>query len=64
MIKTKLEHHQFNEEDFLNKLGLDDGDVLLVEAVRLEVSHALNGAEFREILVELRCSNTTARDAE
>ena len=62
MIKTKLSFHKFEMEEFLTKMGLNDDDVLLIEDVSLETSRALNGNEFRSVLVELRRSTPTAKE--
>lgn len=62
MIKTKLSFHSFKMDDFLEKLGLNDDNVILIEDVRLEVSRAVNGDEFRSVHVELRLSTQTANE--
>ena len=53
MIKTTTVPHNFTEEEFLSKLGLNVGDAIRIEEVTIGAVHTLDGEEKRGVQVRV-----------
>lgn len=53
MIKTIVTWKEFKVEDFLEKIGMNDDDVIRIEELFVRVSESVRGDEFKTVCLKL-----------